>query len=71
VHKRILSAGKKDEFVGYRMPYINLAGSWCDITVLNEHDLTQDKASAMNENVYLKDSLNTIRNFIRVQWQSK
>jgi hypothetical protein len=34
VHKRIISAVKRDEFVSDRMSYIILRGRWCHIIVL-------------------------------------
>jgi hypothetical protein len=39
VHKRIVLAVKRGEFVSNRMPYIILRGRWCHI-VLNVHDPT-------------------------------
>jgi hypothetical protein len=35
VHKRIMSAVKRVEFVSNRMSYIILRGRWCHIIVLN------------------------------------
>jgi hypothetical protein len=35
VHKRIISAVKRVEFVSDRMLYIIVRGRWCDIIVLN------------------------------------
>jgi exonuclease III len=35
VHKRIISAVRRVEFVSDRMPYIILRGRWCNIIVLN------------------------------------
>jgi hypothetical protein len=43
VHKRIISAVKRVEFVSDRMPYIILRGRWSDIIVLNIHAPTEDK----------------------------
>jgi hypothetical protein len=37
VHKRIISAVKRVEFVSDRMSYIILRGRWCHIIVLNVH----------------------------------
>jgi hypothetical protein len=37
VHKRIISAVKKVEFVSDRMSYIILGGHWFHIIVLNVH----------------------------------
>jgi hypothetical protein len=38
VHKRIISAVKKVQFVSDRMSYIIPRGHWCDIIVLNVDD---------------------------------
>jgi exonuclease III len=43
VHKRIISAVKRVEFVSDRMSYIILRGRWCDVIVLNVHAPTEDK----------------------------
>jgi hypothetical protein len=43
VHKRIISAVKRVEFVSDRMSYITLRGRWCHIIVLNVHARTEDK----------------------------
>jgi hypothetical protein len=43
VHKRIVSAVKKVEFVSDRMSYIILRGLWCHIIVLNVHPTREDK----------------------------
>jgi hypothetical protein len=43
VHKRIISAVKRVEFVSDRMSYIILRGHWCHIFVLNVHARTEDK----------------------------
>jgi hypothetical protein len=43
VHKRIISAVKRVEFVSYKMSYVILRGRWCDIIVLNVHDPTENK----------------------------
>jgi hypothetical protein len=37
VHKRIISAVKRVEFVSDRMSYRILRGRWCHIVVLNVH----------------------------------
>jgi hypothetical protein len=42
VHNRIISAGKRVEFVGDRISYITLKGRWYDI-VLNVQAPTEDK----------------------------
>jgi hypothetical protein len=43
VHKRIISAVKKVEFVVDRMSYIILRGRWFHIIFLNVHAPTEDK----------------------------
>jgi hypothetical protein len=43
VHRRIISAVKRVEFVSDRMLYMTLRGRWCDIIVLNIHAPTEDK----------------------------
>jgi hypothetical protein len=41
VHKRIISAVKRVEFVSDRTSYIILRGCWCHINVLNVHAPTE------------------------------
>jgi hypothetical protein len=49
VHKRIISAVKRVEFVSDRMSYIMLRGCWCHIIVLNVHVPTEDKTDDVKE----------------------
>jgi hypothetical protein len=49
LHKRIVSAVKRVEFVNDRMSYIILRGCWFHIIVLNVHAPTEDKTD------YVKD----------------
>jgi exonuclease III len=49
VHKRIISAVKKADFVSDRMSYIILRGRWCNIIVLNVHAPTEDKVDDMKD----------------------
>jgi hypothetical protein len=42
VHKRIISAVNRVQFVSDRMSYIILRGRWCDVIVLNVHALTEE-----------------------------
>jgi hypothetical protein len=51
VHKRIISAVKRTEFVGDRMSYIMLTGVWCDI-VLNIHAPAEDKIEDVKSRFY-------------------
>jgi hypothetical protein len=52
VHKRIISAVKRVEFVSDRMSYIILRGHWCHIIVLNVHAPTEDKADDVKDSFY-------------------
>jgi hypothetical protein len=52
LHKRILSAVKRVEFVSDRMSYILLRGCWCDITVLNVHARREDEIDDMKNRSY-------------------
>jgi hypothetical protein len=49
VHKRIISAVKRAEFVSDRMSYMILRGRWCDIIVLNVHAPPQYKIDDMKD----------------------
>jgi hypothetical protein len=52
VHKRIISAVKRVEFVSDMASYIMLRGHWCDIIVLNVHAPTEDKIDYVNKRFY-------------------
>jgi hypothetical protein len=52
VHKRIISAVKRVEFVSDRMSYIILGGRWCHIIVLNVHAPTEDKTDDVKDSFY-------------------
>jgi hypothetical protein len=52
VHKRIISAVKRVEFVNDRMSYIILRGRWCHIIVLNVHAPTEDKTDDVKNSFY-------------------
>jgi hypothetical protein len=52
VHKRIISAVKKVEFLNVRMSYIILWGRWCNIIVLNVHAPTEDKIDDIKDRFY-------------------
>jgi Ni,Fe-hydrogenase III large subunit len=66
VHKRIIPAVKRVEFLSDMMSYIILRGRWCHFIALNIHGSTEVKtddvrtASMMNWNVCLKNSLNNL-----------
>jgi exonuclease III len=52
VHKTIISAVKRVEFVCDKMSYIILRGQWCDIIVLNVHAPTEDKIDDIKGRFY-------------------
>jgi exonuclease III len=52
VHKRIISAVKRVEFVSDRMSYIILRGRWCHIIVLNVHASTEDETVDVEHSFY-------------------
>jgi hypothetical protein len=52
VHKRIISAVKRVEFVSDRMSYIILRGRWCHTIVLNVHAPTEDKTDDVKGSLY-------------------
>jgi hypothetical protein len=52
VHKRIISAVKRVEFVNDRMSYIILSGRWCHIIVLNVHAPTENKTDDVKDSLY-------------------
>jgi exonuclease III len=49
VHKRILSAVRRVEFVSDRMSYIILRGHWCNIIVLNMHTPYEDRGDDVKD----------------------
>jgi hypothetical protein len=52
VHKRIISAVERVEFVNDRMSYIILRGRWFHIIVLNVHAPTEDKTDDVKVGFY-------------------
>jgi hypothetical protein len=52
VHKRIISAVKRVEFVSDRMAYIILRGRWFHIIVLNVHAPTENKTDDVKDGFY-------------------
>jgi exonuclease III len=65
VHKRIISAVKRVEFVCDRMSYIILRGRWFHIIVLNVHAQTEDKTDDVKDNFYeeLERAIDKFSNF--------
>jgi exonuclease III len=52
VHKRIISAVKRVEFVSDRMSYIILRGRWCHTIVINVHAPTEEKTYDVKDSFY-------------------
>jgi hypothetical protein len=52
VHKRIISAVKRVEFVSYRMTYIILRGHWFHIIFLKVLAPTEDKIDDVEDRFY-------------------
>jgi hypothetical protein len=52
MHKGIISAVKRVEFVSDRMSYVILRGRWCHIIVLNVHAPTEGKTDDVKDNSY-------------------
>jgi hypothetical protein len=52
VHKRIISAVKRAEFVSDWMSYIILRGLWCHIIILNVHAPTEGKTDDVKDSIY-------------------
>jgi hypothetical protein len=52
VHKGIISAVKRVEFLSDRMSYIILRGCWCHIIVLNVHAPTENKTDDVKGSFY-------------------
>jgi hypothetical protein len=57
VHKRIISAGKRVEFVSDTMSNTILTGCWCHIIVLNVHAPTEDKIDDVKDSWTLRGIL--------------
>jgi hypothetical protein len=64
VHKRIISAVKRVEFINDRMSYIILRGRWFHIIVLTVHAPTEDKTDDVKDGFYeeLKRIFDKFRN---------
>jgi hypothetical protein len=53
IHKGIISAVKRVEFISDRMSYVTLRGCWCGIIIiLNVHALTEDKSDGTHDISY-------------------
>jgi hypothetical protein len=49
VHKRIISAVRRVEFVTDRMSYIILRGRWCNIIIINVHAPCEDRSDDIKD----------------------
>jgi exonuclease III len=69
IHKRIVSAVRRVEFISDRMSHIILRGRWCNIIVLNVHAPCEDKGDDEKDGFYeergcdLISFLGTIRKY--------
>jgi hypothetical protein len=69
VHKRIIPAVRRVEFISDGMSYIILGGRWCNIIILNVHAPCLDKGGDVKDSfyeeldVFLISFLGTIRKF--------
>jgi hypothetical protein len=52
VHKRIISAVRRVEFVSDRMSYIILSGRWCNIIVINVQAPCEDTSDDIMDSNY-------------------
>jgi exonuclease III len=52
VHKRILSAVRRVEFISDRLLYVILRGRWCSIIVLNVHVPCEDNGDDVKDSFY-------------------
>jgi hypothetical protein len=52
VHKRIISAVRRVEFVSDMMSYIILRGRWCNIIVVNVHAPCEDRSDDIKDSIY-------------------
>jgi hypothetical protein len=52
VHKRIVSAVRRVQFISDRKSYIILRGRWCNIIVLNVHAPCEDKGDDVKDSFY-------------------
>jgi hypothetical protein len=73
VHKSIISAVKRVEFVSDRMSYIILRGRLSHIVVLNVHAPTEDKIDDVNDSFYeeVERVFDKFPTFRRFQCQSR
>jgi hypothetical protein len=66
VHKIIISAVKRVEFVSNGMSYIILRGRWCHIIILNVHAPTEDKTNNVKDSFYERVFDKFPRNHVKI-----
>jgi hypothetical protein len=71
VHKIIISAVKRVEFISDRMSYIILRGRWCHIIVLNVHAPTESKTDDVKDSYENWNVFDKSLKHRRFQYQSK
>ena len=52
VHRSIVSAVKRVEFVRNRVPYTDLRDRWCNIISLNVHNPSEEKSKDSKDSLY-------------------
>jgi len=52
VHRRLVSAVKRIEFVSDRLSYILLRGRWLHIILVNVHAPSEEKSKGMKDSFY-------------------
>ena len=52
VHRRIVSALKRVDFVSYRLSYIVLGGRWRNTIVVNAHAQSEEKSDTLKDSFY-------------------
>jgi hypothetical protein len=52
VHRRIISAVRRVEFVSDRMSYVILRGRWCNIIIVNVHAPCEDTSDDVKDRFY-------------------
>jgi len=55
VHRRIVSAVKRVDFVSDRLSCIVLRGRWCNIIVVNVHAPSEEKSDESKDSFYMRN----------------
>jgi hypothetical protein len=69
LHKGIITAVKKVEFVSGRMSHMILRGCWCDRIVLNVHAPTEDKIDDIKDrsNFYVNNYITISSVYLKIK----